>query len=53
MYYNIGYGFHISLSNKDLDLLIDIQNKLKRGKIYEYPEKEEARLAITKLEELK
>jgi len=53
VYYNIGYGFHISLSNKDLDLLIDIQNKLKRGKIYEYPEKEEARLAITKLEELK
>ena len=46
VYYNIGYGFHISLSDKDLDLLIDIQNKLKIGKIYEYPEKEEARLAI-------
>lgn len=53
VYYNIGYGFHISLSNKDLDLLIDIQNKLKIGKIYEYPEKEEARLAITKLADLK
>ena len=53
VYYNIGYGFHISLSDKDLDLLIDIQNKLKIGKIYEYPEKEEARLAITKLADLK
>lgn len=53
VYYNIGYGVHISLSNKDLDLLTDIQNKLKIGKIYEYPEKEEARLAITKLADLK
>jgi len=52
VYYNIGYGFHISLSNKDLDLLIDIKKKIKIGKIYEYPEKEEARLAITKLADL-
>lgn len=37
-YYNIGYGFHISLSSKDLPLLKSIQNILNGiGHIYEYP----------------
>jgi len=52
-YYNIGYGFHLSLSIKDKDLLLDIHNNLNnKGKIYEYTERNEIRLAITKLEDL-
>ena len=52
IYYNIGYGFHISLSIKDLELLKKIKYTLGRGTIYEYLEKNEARLAITKLKDL-
>lgn len=52
-YYNVGYGIHISLSIKDYDLLLNIQNELQgMGKIYKNEKKEEARLAITKLNEL-
>jgi len=52
-YYNIGYGFHLSLSIKDKDLLLDIHKNLQnKGKIYEYAERNEIRLAITKLEDL-
>jgi LAGLIDADG endonuclease len=52
-YYNIGYGFHLSLSIKDKDLLLDIHTNLNnKGKIYEYTERNEIRLAITKLEDL-
>jgi hypothetical protein len=52
-YINIGYGFHIGLSINDKQLLIDIQKKLNNiGHIYEYPERNEIRLAITKLIEL-
>src|SRR5438034_4791928 len=51
--YNIGYGFHISLSSKDLPLLLDIQKRLNNiGHIYEYPARDEARFSVTKLEEL-
>ena len=53
-YYNIGYGFHISLSSKDLPLLLSIQNILNGiGHIYEYPSRDEARLSVTKLADLK
>lgn len=53
-YYNIGYGFHLSLSIKDRELLYDIHKNLSfKGQIYEYKEREEIRLAITKLEDLK
>jgi hypothetical protein len=53
-YYNIGYGFHISLSSKDLPLLQSIQNILNGiGHIYEYPSRDEARLSVTKLADLK
>jgi hypothetical protein len=53
-YYNIGYGFHLSLSIKDRDLLYDIhKNLFFKGQIYEYKDREEIRLAITKLEDLK
>ena len=52
-YYNIGYGFHLSLSIKDKDLLLDIHKKWNyKGKIYEYAERNEIRLAITKLADL-
>ena len=52
-YYNIGYGFHVSLSMKDLDLLIktkDMFNSI--GIIYTYPSRDEARWAVTKKAEL-
>jgi hypothetical protein len=53
-YYNIGYGIHISLSSKDLPLLLHIQKMLNNiGHIYEYPSRDEARLSLTKLSELK
>jgi len=52
-YINIGYGFHLSLSEKDANLLKEIQLKLNGiGNYYDYPEKEESRLAITKKIEL-
>ena len=52
-YYNIGYGIHISLSIKDLGLIQEIQNTLNGvGHIYTYPDREEARLSITKTKEL-
>jgi hypothetical protein len=52
-YYNIGYGFHLSLSIKDKNLLLDIHKNLDyRGNIYEYVERNEIRLAITKLVDL-
>ena len=52
-YYNIGYGFHLSLSIREKELLYNIYRKLDlRGKIYEYEDKQEIRLAITKLEDL-
>src|SRR5947199_350757 len=53
-YYNIGYGFHISLSSKDLPLLLNIRKRLNNiGHIYSYPSRDEARFSVTKLEELK
>uniref|UniRef100_UPI00223725DA LAGLIDADG endonuclease n=1 Tax=Ramaria rubella TaxID=113071 RepID=UPI00223725DA len=52
-YYNIGYGFHLSLSIKDHELLKKIHRNLNYlGKIYEYKDRQEIRLAITKLEDL-
>jgi|ERR1700679_1717733 uncharacterized protein YkuJ len=61
-YINIGYGIHISLSDRDLPLLKEInqhlsnlvnpetQNNFKlSGKIYTYPNRKEAVLAYTKL----
>ena len=52
-YFNVGYGIHISLSLKDYDLLLDIQAILQgMGNLYKYEDKDEARLAITKLSEL-
>ena len=48
------YSFHIGLHLRDKNLLEFIQTKLNNmGKIYEYPKKEEAHLAIYKVEDLK
>jgi len=53
-YYNIGYGYHLSLSIKDHELLKEISVNLNSlGKIYEYyNHRQEIRLAITKLKDL-
>ena len=61
-YINIGYGIHISLSDRDLPLLKEINQHLSNlvnpeihnnfklsGKIYTYPNRKEAVLAYTKL----
>jgi len=61
-YINIGYGIHISLSERDLPLLKEINQHLSNlvnpkihnnfklsGKIYTYPKRKEAVLAYTKL----
>jgi LAGLIDADG endonuclease len=48
------YSFHIGLHLRDKELLKLIQSKLNNiGKVYEYNEKEEAHLAVYKIEELK
>lgn len=48
------YSFHIGLQLRDKELLELIQTKLNNmGKIYEYVKKEEAHLAIYKIEDLK
>jgi len=53
-YYNIGYGFHLSLSIKDRTLLQKIHLNLNSlGHFYEYPDREEVRIAITRSEDLK
>jgi hypothetical protein len=61
-YINIGYGIHISLSDRDLPLLQEINNQLSNlvnpkihknfklsGKIYTYSKRKEAVLCYTKL----
>jgi len=61
-YINIGYGIHISLSERELPLLKEINQRLSNlvipkihnkfklsGKIYTYPKRKEAVLAYTKL----
>ena len=45
--YNIGLSFHISLHNKDLNIVKDIRSKLNNvGTLYEYSDRDEARIAI-------
>lgn len=52
-YFNIGYGFHVSLNFKDFPLLQKAQVNLSNiGHIYEYPLRDEARFSVTKLIEL-
>ena len=49
-YFNIGYGFHVSLNFKDFPLLQKAQVNLSNiGHIYEYPLRDEARFSVTKL----
>lgn len=46
--YNVGYGYHLSLHNKDSNILKDIQSKLGIGVIYEYINKPDCRIAVNK-----
>ena len=48
-YYNVGYGFHLALSNKDQELISHIQTNIKLGNIYNATNKQESRFYITKL----
>jgi len=50
--YNVGYGYHLSLHNRDSNILKDIQNKLGIGVIYEYYNKPDCRLAVNKKSDL-
>lgn len=53
-YYNVGYGIHLSLHIRDLSLIEFLQKELNLpGTIYKYPHRDEARLAIVKLEDIK
>jgi hypothetical protein len=53
-YYNVGYGFHISLNIIESDFIQNIQSNLNNiGHIYLYPNKNEVRFSVTKLDELK
>jgi len=52
--YGIGVGFHIGLHIRDLAVLANMKTQLGNlGKIYEYPNKNEAHYAITRKEELR
>ena len=46
--YNIGYSYHLSLHERDSNLLKDIQEKLGVGVIYKYKNKPDCRLAVNK-----
>jgi len=53
-YYNVGYGFHLSLHIRELPLLQYLKKELNLpGLIYVYEHRQEARLAIVKLEDIK
>jgi hypothetical protein len=50
--YNVGYSYHLSLHNRDLNILKDIKEKLGIGVIYEYKNKLDCRLAVNKRSDL-
>jgi LAGLIDADG endonuclease len=50
--YNVGYSYHLSLHNRDSNILRDIQEKLGIGIIYEYKNKPDCRLAVNKKSDL-
>jgi len=53
-YFNLGFGFHLSLHIRDHSILHDLQSRLEgRGRIYLYPHRQEAHYAIVKLEDVK
>lgn len=54
VYYNVGYGIHLSLHERELNLLRYLKKELNLpGKIYEYPHRSEVHLAIVRLEDMK
>jgi len=50
--YNVGYSYHLSLHNRDLNILKDIKEKLGIGILYEYKNKPDCRLAVNKKSDL-
>ena len=52
-YIYIKWGFHIGLSLIDKDLLYEIKEFLKVGKVYEYPHRNEAHFAVDSTVDLK
>jgi LAGLIDADG endonuclease len=48
----VGYSYHLSLHNRDSNILRDIQEKLGIGIIYEYKNKPDCRLAVNKKSDL-
>lgn len=54
VYYNIGYGIHLSSHEREFNLLTYLKKKLNLpGKIYKYPHRLEVHLAIVRLEDIK
>ncbi len=52
-HYGVGVGFHLGLHIREIDLLVNLQNRFNNiGKIYHYPLKQEAHYAITKIADL-
>lgn len=44
---NVGYSYHLSMHNRDIEMIKDIQSKLNGiGSIYEYTNKPDSRLAV-------
>jgi hypothetical protein len=44
---NVGYSYHLSMHKRDIEMIKDIQIKLKGiGSIYEYTNKPDSRLAV-------
>nr|YP_010183904.1 hypothetical protein LI393_mgp05 [Coccidioides immitis]QVG62027.1 hypothetical protein [Coccidioides immitis] len=50
--YNVGYSYHLSLHNRDSNVLKDIQKHLGIGVIYEYNNKPDCRIAVNKKSDL-
>ena len=54
VYYNVGYGIHLSLHEREFNLLMYLKKELNLpGEIYKYPNRSEVHLAIVRLEDIR
>lgn len=54
IYYNVGYGIHLSLHEREFNLLMYLKKELNLpGEIYKYPHRSEVHLAIVRLEDIR
>jgi len=54
LYYNVGYGIHLGMHIRETSLLRYLKRKLNLpGRIYIYPHRDEVRLAITRLKDIR